>query len=199
MSDALARQIAALLGSRICHDLISPIGAISNGVELLAMSGVQAGPEVALIAESVDNANARVKFFRVAFGMASEGQTAPRAEMASIFAGLNSARLTMDWAVTEDALRDEAKLACLMVMCLETALPRGGAIRVCNEDGKWTVEARSDRLAPAAELWARLGSVTAAEGLKPSEIQFLLAPLQASLLGRKIGHETREDYLKLTA
>ena len=41
-------DIAALLGSRICHDLISPIGAISNGVELLMLDGVAKGPEMTL-------------------------------------------------------------------------------------------------------------------------------------------------------
>ena len=53
-----SRHIAALLGSRICHDLISPIGAISNGVELMQMSGADSSPELALISESVESANA---------------------------------------------------------------------------------------------------------------------------------------------
>ena len=52
-------DLSALIGSRICHDLISPIGAIGNGVELLMMEG-RAGPEVALIAESVAAANAQI-------------------------------------------------------------------------------------------------------------------------------------------
>jgi histidine phosphotransferase ChpT len=63
-------ELTSLIGSRICHDLISPLGAIGNGVELLAMSEVAKGPEMSLIAESVENANARIRFFRVAFGAA---------------------------------------------------------------------------------------------------------------------------------
>ena len=61
-------DLNALLGSRICHDLISPIGAIGNGVELLIMDGATKGPEIALIAESVANASARIRFFRIGFG-----------------------------------------------------------------------------------------------------------------------------------
>ena len=50
-----------LIGSRICHDLISPIGAIANGVELLGMSGAgETGPELDLINQSVDNASALI-------------------------------------------------------------------------------------------------------------------------------------------
>ena len=62
-------NIAALIRSRICHDLISPIGAIGNGVELLTMSASAGGsPELDLIADSVHNANARIRFFRIAYG-----------------------------------------------------------------------------------------------------------------------------------
>ncbi len=78
-------DLAALLGSRICHDLISPLGAIGNGVELLAMSG-QSGPEMAMIEDSVRNANARIRFFRMAFGPASADQSASRTETLAILA-----------------------------------------------------------------------------------------------------------------
>ena len=65
-------KLTALVASRICHDLISPIGAIGNGVELLTMeSGGTLRPEFALISESVANANARIRLFRIAFGAAS--------------------------------------------------------------------------------------------------------------------------------
>jgi len=53
------RDLTALIGSRICHDLISPLGAIGNGVELLQLSGMGDSPEMALISESVTNANLR--------------------------------------------------------------------------------------------------------------------------------------------
>jgi len=56
-------ELSALLGSRLCHDLISPIGAISNGMQLLEMT-TSPTPEVELIRQSVDNVNARIRYFR---------------------------------------------------------------------------------------------------------------------------------------
>ncbi len=57
-------NLATLIGSRICHDLISPIGAIHNGLELLELSGgMSQTPEMQLIVESCANARARVTFF----------------------------------------------------------------------------------------------------------------------------------------
>ena len=69
----MATEIAALIASRICHDLISPIGAIGNGMELMALSSgqEQSSPELDLISQSVENANARIRFFRIAYGSAS--------------------------------------------------------------------------------------------------------------------------------
>jgi histidine phosphotransferase ChpT len=201
MTHDLTRDIAAMIGSRICHDLISPVGAISNGVELLAMTSdapsAAASPELNLISESVDNATARVKFFRIAFGMASAGQMTGQQEMVSIFKGLDTPRLTHKWKVDQDMPREEVKLACLMLLCAETALPRGGEICISNTNGQWTVSARSDKLATPPDLWAHLSSVTSADGLKPSQVQFLLAPLQADGLGRRISTQSEEGLERL--
>ncbi|WP_417248892.1 histidine phosphotransferase family protein [Celeribacter sp.] len=192
--------VAALLGSRICHDLISPIGAISNGVELLGLSGTSDTSELSLISDSVDNANARVKFFRIAFGQASAGQFSSSAEMSAILSALGTARLTYSWAVTGDQSRDEVKMAALMMMCLETALPRGGKITVeRSDDGHWSVCARAERLEPDPALWARLGQITDIEDLRPADVQFFLAPVQAALLGRRITHIATEGMLRLSA
>ncbi|MDO6455484.1 histidine phosphotransferase family protein [Celeribacter halophilus] len=199
MTQDLTRDIAAMIGSRICHDLISPVGAIANGVELMAMQGAGTGPELSLISESVENANARVKFFRIAFGMASSGQMMSKSEISGILKGLTSARLGYVWEPEDDLPREEVKLACLMLMCLESALPRGGRIEVGFTDNHWQITASAERIDPAPDLWARLGEVTGAEGMKPSEVQFLLAPLQADSLGRTIAQSTSDGTITLTA
>ena len=78
-------NIAALIGSRICHDLISPIGAIGNGVEILTMSAsVGSSPELGLIADSVHHTNARIRFFRIAYGAASMDNVIGRQEVISV-------------------------------------------------------------------------------------------------------------------
>lgn len=199
MTQDLTRDIAAMIGSRICHDLISPVGAISNGVELMAMSGAGTGPELSLISESVDNANARVKFFRIAFGMASNGQMVSRSEIADILKAISTHRLTYIWDPAEDLPREEVKLACLMLMCIETALPRGGEIKVVYDGGQWTVRAKANRIEPSTDLWARLSTAPNSEGLKPAEVQFLLAPLQAEALGRRIVAGSGDGVIALRA
>jgi len=92
-------SIASLVGSRICHDLISPVGAINNGIELLSMGGPLDSPEMALISDSVTNASARIKFFRVAFGVASPEQVLGTPEVKAIAEGQYAeGRLRAQWA-----------------------------------------------------------------------------------------------------
>jgi hypothetical protein len=73
MDDMMPRDrqsLADLIGSRLCHDLSNPLGAIGNGVELLDLTGSAKGPEMDLIRDAVGDALARVRFFRLAFGHA---------------------------------------------------------------------------------------------------------------------------------
>lgn len=140
-------DLIALVGSRICHDLISPLGAIGNGVELLMMSGNGPGPELALISESVTNANARIRFFRISFGAAAPGQGVARAEVRSILDDMTrGGRLKIDWDLAGDAARTEVKLAFLAIQCLESALPFGGRICVSADGGRWQIGAEAPRL-----------------------------------------------------
>ena len=125
-----------LIGSRICHDLISPLGAISNGVELLSMSGGPVGPEMNLISESVENANARIRFFRIAFGAAKATQIIGQSEVTSILQDLSrGGRLVTDWQAAGDMSRQYVKLAFLLHQCFESAMPWGGKITVSAVGG----------------------------------------------------------------
>ena len=187
------QDIAALLGSRICHDLISPIGAISNGVELLQMAGGSMSPEIELISESVANANARIRFFRVAYGAASEGQMTGAAEVRGILDDLTRAsRMRIDWRTDGEKLRHEVKLVFLMLQCFETAMPWGGQVTVTCQDGHWTVSGTSDRMKIDAEMWQALAEPGGNPRIGASEVQFLLLPLLLAAAGRRLALELSE-------
>jgi len=182
--------LADLLGSRICHDLISPIGAISNGIELLEMagqSGEKSGPEITLISESVEHANARIRYFRLAFGAATRGQGISNSEVRSILRGYStSARVEIDWKINTDPDRSDAKLAFLLLQCLETAMPFGGVITVTEDTSGWHISGRAEKMKINPDLWELLSNPAADYALKPSEIQFALAPLAAAQAGRTL-------------
>ena len=180
-------DLVALLGSRICHDLISPIGAISNGVELLMMDGGAMGPEIALIAESVANANARIRFFRVAFGASGADQRIGRPEVLSILSDLTrGGRLTIDWRGPADLPRREVKLAFLLIQCLETAMAFGGRITVDMVDGRWTLNGAAAKLKLDADLWAHLSDPGARGDVTAAQVHFALVPGELSRQNRRL-------------
>jgi histidine phosphotransferase ChpT len=178
-------NLASLIGSRICHDLISPIGAITNGLELLDLTGGVQGPEMNLIADSVGNAGARIRFFRIAYGAAGE-QIMGCPEVVSVLEDLNrGGRLRVAWGPLEGQSRGEVRLAFLALQCVETALPYGGEVRIMVEDGAWTVRGRAEKLNVDQGLWdCLLGNGTAE--ITPALVQFALLPAAAGDLGRKV-------------
>lgn len=167
------KDSASLLGSRICHDLISPLGAISNGLELLSMNGISNKPEMKLIQEAVDSANARVKFFRVALGASNGSQMLARSDMVKLLRGCFTGRVTVRWAPTSDPTRTEAKLACLAILCIEAALPQGGEIVVNEDRGSWQLQGYGPQIRYDQELWSQLKRPTHLE-LASSQVQFAL-------------------------
>jgi histidine phosphotransferase ChpT len=191
-------NLAALIGSRICHDLISPIGAINNGLELLDMSGSMNGPELELISDSVGNAGARIRFFRVAFGSASD-QLLGRPEIVSILDDLNrGARLNMHWGPLEPQKRCDVRLAFLALLCLETAMPYGGEAQVLCDGGKWTVCADTTRLNLDEELWQQLVNPDSSYQITAAHVQFALVPIVAQELGRAIEVQAVDGKISIT-
>jgi len=170
-------EISSLVGSRICHDLISPLGAIANGIELMAMSGLADSPEIALIAESIECANARVRFFRIAYGTTSNEQMIGKSEIISILKDMSKgARIQYQWDPTNDIPRQELRLLFLLIQCLETALPYGGVIRVEQSPSSFRLTGQSDKTKINPNRWHYLTSPTdAPDTVAAAEVQFALA------------------------
>ena len=195
---ARTADLGALIGSRICHDLNNPLGAIGNGIELMELAGHKPGPELALIAESVAHATARLQYLRLAFGAASPGQAVAGPEVAAIVAAhFRNGRITLDWPPLPALERAEAKLALLALMCLESALPFGGYIAATWDDSGWRFAARGERLRELGPLWDSVTGGPAAPGIGAPHVQFLLLPEAARALGRPVALTRAEGRLDL--
>lgn len=187
--------IAALVGSRICHDLISPIGAINNGLELLAMSGVGNSPEIALISESVDAANARIRFFRIAYGKPSGTQHMKRDEVLSILRDMTrGTRIEVHWEPSEDLPRSDVQVAFLAIQCAEQAAPYGGRIALRRIGQVWEITVTADRFSMDETLWSHLSKEGPDDGnVMPAHVQFLLLPNAVAACGRSLSYSMHSD------
>ncbi len=189
-------DLAALVGSRICHDLISPIGAISNGVELLALTDGDTGAEMDLINESVQNASARIRYFRIAFGSASEEQTVGRSEILSVLsATARGGRFDYLWQVDGDQPRRLVRCALLMLQALETALPMGGNIQVHKDGETWVMRAEGPRFNVEPALWDNLLSPQVGYKHTAAQVQFALLPSVMAEASRTLQFTPASDHL----
>lgn len=193
-------DLSALIGSRICHDLISPIGAISNGLELLTLNGTTAlGPEFELINDSCASASARIRFFRVAFGSTDTSQAVGRREITRILAdNERGARIQSHWRPATDLPRLEVQIAFLALLCVETALPLGGTVEYNFASGRWTITATAMRINLENGLWSLFSNPDLPVELSPSRVQFALLDTLTRARDRRVTVQERGDTLTVT-
>lgn len=130
-----ALDLAALLCSRVCHDVISPVGAIANGLEVLESEKDpdMRGFAMDLIKKSTGVASARLQFCRLAFGAAgSAGASIDTGDAESVARNLFADEKTrLQWNATRALLpKNKVKLILNLVLLAGQAIPRGGIISV---------------------------------------------------------------------
>jgi len=130
-----ALDLAALLCSRVCHDLISPTGAIVNGLEVLEESDDEDTRNFALdlIRKSAKTASARLQFCRIAFGAAGSSTTQIDLGDAEALARgfVEAERVRLLWNLARAAVpKNRARLLMNMILVAAQAIPRGGVLTV---------------------------------------------------------------------
>jgi histidine phosphotransferase ChpT len=130
-----ALDLAALLCSRVCHDLISPVGAIVNGVEVLEEDKDEETQTFALelIKKSARNASARLQFCRLAFGAAgSAGAQIETGDAETVARGLlDDDKTKITWNLPRELKpKNQVKLLLNMLIVAAGTIPRGGMLTV---------------------------------------------------------------------
>jgi len=152
-----ALDLAALLCSRVCHDLISPVGAIVNGLEVLEEDKDEETKTFALdlIKKSARQASAKLQFCRLAFGAAgSAGAQIELGDAEKAARGLiEDAKTTIVWNLPRELVaKNRAKLLLNMLLVAAGAIPRGGTLMVDPAGAGFCITAAglNARLSPAA-------------------------------------------------
>jgi histidine phosphotransferase ChpT len=130
-------ELAALISSRICHDVINPVGAIYNGLEILDDDDDAQSKSYALtvIRNVTEQASARLQFARFAFGAAGSAgamiDLGTAEQVSRGYIGITQGKHKLSWhGAAGYVAKDKVKLLLNLVACSVTALPRGGEIEV---------------------------------------------------------------------
>jgi len=187
-----ALDLAALLCSRVCHDLISPVGAIVNGLEVLEEAKDEETKNFALelIKKSANNASAKLQFCRIAFGAAgSAGSQIDLGDAQTVARGfLEDEKTKLEWNLPRLLMmKNKVKLLLNMLLIAGQAIPRGGKLTVGPiGDGDamgFKVTATGTNAKILATTPPLLAGEIGGEPLNAHHIQ----PFYAGLLARAVG------------
>jgi histidine phosphotransferase ChpT len=187
-----ALDLAALLCSRVCHDLISPVGAIVNGLEVLEEAKDEETKNFALelIKKSANNASAKLQFCRIAFGAAgSAGAQIDLGDAQTVARGfLEDEKTKLAWNLPRILMmKNKVKLLLNMLLIAGQSIPRGGQLTVDpigdGEGMGFKVTASGTNAKILATTPPLLAGEHGAEPLNAHHIQ----PFYAGLLARAVG------------
>jgi histidine phosphotransferase ChpT len=144
-------DLAALLCSRVCHDVISPVGAIANGLELFddpEMDAATKETALDMVRSSAKTASAKLKFCRIAFGAAGSAGASidmgEAGETAKAFVG--DEKVKLDWqAPRENRPKQQVKLLLNMMLMAMAAIPRGGTVTISVSGDTFVARAEGER------------------------------------------------------
>lgn len=202
-------DLAALLCSRLCHDLTSPVSALGNGLDLLASEEDEAMRAhcLDLIGRSAAASAARLRFFRLAFGAAAGiGEEVPLEEPRTVIAELagQDGKIAVDWAAAPATLPLVAVKVLLNLAAIGMeALVRGGTLAVGAERGEAgteiVVRAQGPRIAFGEDV-ARALDGTLPDSERTSRVApAALVRLLAVEQGGSVQHASADDMLLLGA
>ena len=205
MSHQIDFRILELLCSRICHDLISPVTAINNGMELLEDDPGDMLEDIRdLLMNSASEGAGKLQYFRLAYGLGGD----PDGEVGIGTAADLTVRLekhekpTIKWPAEREKMLPRLKIkgAMNMVLMALEALPRGGEISVTFEGADISVSADGPRAGLEDDSLATLGENVSVDTLTPRSIQtYFTRQVVEAGGGRLTVDTTAEDRVLITA
>jgi len=187
MTRPIELRVLELLAARLCHDLISPVSAIANGVELMGEDDPDfVRDAAALVGGSAKKASSRLQFYRFVYGFTGGGLTgpAPHQLAADLFA---ESGIACDYAAAAGLLpAEQQQLACAMLAAAGESLPRGGRLTLAVTGAQLQVEAVGEGSGPSPETRAALALAASAAELTTRTVGAYFAGLLAAAQGRRL-------------
>ena len=201
-------DLAALLCSRVCHDVISPVGAIVNGLEVLDDENNEGMREFAhdLIRKSAKQASARLQFARIAFGAAgSAGSSIDLGDAEQVARGfIQDDRVSLIWNAPREYLpKNIVKLLLNLLMVGSHAIPRGGVMTMTLEKNgeraaiKVAAKGVSARIPPHFE--ALIAGRAGSNGVDAHAIQPFYAGMLARAADMSVSFSLEDDVVTIEA
>lgn len=208
MSIQIDTGILELMASKVCHDIISPIGAVNNGIEFLTEMGDNVDEEVVnLISFSASQASAKLKAYRMAYGAGGADDSIKPEEVHQAIESIvaEEGKVKQDWdpygelGYGDDRPKAFSKmLVCGLILAME-CLPKGGTLKVqAGEENETVIVASGENACIRERTGEALEQKIPREALEPKYVH----PFLTGLLGKAYGysasmHEPEENVVHI--
>ena len=204
--DLSAADLAALLCSKVCHDVISPVGALNNGLELLDEGGAS-DDALDLVRSSARTASARLQFCRLAFGASGSAgahiDTGDAQKVAEAY--FEDERADLVWASRDRRLlpKNKVKLLLNLLLIAAAAIPRGGTLTLtmegADEDVAFRLHSEGKRVRIPVAFDEMMDGDLPENGVDAHVVQPYYTMLLAREAGMALGVELGETDVTITA
>lgn len=203
MALSMEFRVIELLFSRMCHDLVGPVGAAVNGVELLEEFGGEMQDEaVTLLGSSARVASRRLRVYRVAYGMAAGAAISSLGDLRALIAEfLDGGKITLEWPDAKmppvHVGRHAIKIILNLAICAAECLPRGGVLHLgceqANGDLQVSLVAKGTGARLAEGVAEALAMTAPIDKLDPRTVQSYFTALVGKNFGGGLKFEEATD------
>lgn len=191
--------LSGLLSAKLCHDLVNPVGAARNGLDLMADETDPALRQEALdlTRDSLGDALARLKYLRLAFGSESPGHMIQEARKAAADL-FTRGKTRLDWPESGvDTVPAAVRLGLNLILVAADGLPRGGRLAIDWTAERITITGTGERAVLKPEARAALAGTADGVGIEPKLAPACLAAALAQRAGVTISSESGEGQIRI--
>jgi len=201
-------SLSALLCARICHDLISPVGALGTAIEILddPANVDMHGDAMALVRTSSRQASAKLKFLRIALGAGGSAPgVIPTAEVQALSNDMFAdSKPDLVWQIDTDGIdKNRARIVMNLIMLAIQAAPRGGTVTISRtgngEGASFSLVSTGLNVRLDAAVAKAIAGKAPEDGFDGRSIQPLYASLLARDIGGTVGASATEEAITFTA
>jgi len=188
---ALSPKISELLVSHICHDLVSPVGAINNGIEFIEEMGSSAVKDsMDLISSSCNQAAARLQCFRLCYGAAGSGGNVTYKDIRTVFENyIAGSRTVLNWDIDgPNSMYPEGymKVVLNVLMLADAGIPAIGNLKISNHENGVEIVASGDKVDFKEGVMSAYRKETSEQDLNPRTVHAYLTRVFADFYQIKL-------------
>lgn len=205
MSENITLPVRAveLLASRICHDLVSPVGAVANGVEFMEDMGPDGFEDsIDLIKHSAQQASVRLQLFRLCYGAGGSEQMVSAKSIYEAFTNyIDSPKFTLEWDLLND-VPDELptgflKMILNALIFIHDGMPKGGTLKVSLQGEHMMIEGRGEMIRMREGASDAICGQAAIDDIDPKNIHGYVTHYFSRIFDIAMDYEAHDDSLSI--